>query len=152
MSVVTSRMVYIGRRLVAGQQVTYWHQEIGPDGRLGAAKGALQPFQAGTPVGAVLEVLQPEGDPSKVYSTGLKAPRVVDAWHNQDDVARWRARDRADAQAAATARQARAELDSMPDAFEQAVETLREHFSGLPIMQRAALLPLVQARILGQDR
>ena len=151
MNTVTTRMVYIGRRLVAGQQLTYWHQEIAPDGTLGAAKGSMQPFQARTPVGAVLEVQQPEGEPSKVYYTGLMAPRVVDAWKNAADVESWRARDRADAQAAATARRARAELEGLPDAFEEAVEALRRHFSALPAMQRAALLPLVQARILGQD-
>ncbi|GAB6855912.1 hypothetical protein [Microbacterium xylanilyticum] len=151
MNTVTTRMVYIGRRLVAGQQLTYWHQEISLDGTLGAAKGAVQPFQAGTPVGAVLEVRQPEGEPSKVYYTGLMAPRVVDAWKDPADVAQWRARDLADAQAAATARRARDELAALPDAFEQALEILREHFSVLPVMQRAALLPLVQARILGSD-
>ena len=79
---------------------------------------------------------------------GPHAPRVIDSWPHSSDIEKWRLDDRADAQAAHTARRAKKELQDIPDTFEQALDTLAAHFARLNTNQRAALLPLVQARIL----
>ena len=148
-STITSRVVYIGRRLLAGHKIAYWYRELGADGSLGAAKGATEPYQAGLSIGAVLEVQQPASDPMKILVAGPRAPRVVAAWSQPADVERWRLEDRADAQAAAVARRAQTDLRDISDTFEEALDVLSEHFALLTFPQRAALLPLVQARILG---
>lgn len=150
MSTATARVVYIGRRLLAGQKIAYWYHELDDSDTLGAAKGALKPYQAGLSIGAVLQIRQPEDDPTKILIAGPSAPRVVGAWHDPDAVANWRIQDRADAQIAANAHRAQKDLQGIPDSFEEALDTLSTHFAKLNHTQRAALIPLVQARILGQ--
>lgn len=150
MSTTTARVVYIGRRLLTGQKIAYWYHELDGTDTLGAAKGALQPYQAGLTIGAILEIRHPEDDPTKILIAGPSAPRVVGAWHDPDAVSTWRTQDRADAQIAMNAQRAQKDLQGIPDSFEQALETLGAHFARLNHTQRAALIPLVQSRILGQ--
>lgn len=148
MSTSTSRVVYIGRRLLTGQKIAYWYRELDDPNTLGAARGAFQPYQADLPIGAVLEIRQPAGDDSKILVNGPNAPRVIGSWPRPADIEVWRLEDRADAQIAHTARRAQQDLQDIPDTFEQALNTLAAHFARLTTSQRAAMLPLVQARIL----
>ncbi|EYT57208.1 hypothetical protein [Microbacterium sp. UCD-TDU] len=151
MSISASRVVYIGRRLLTGQKIAYWYRELDANDTLGAAKGAFQPYQAGLPVGAILQIRQPAGDPTKILMNGPNAPRVVGSWPNPTDIEAWRLDDLADAQAARTAQRAQNALQGIPDTFEQALDTLAAHFARLTATQKAALLPLAQARILSHS-
>ncbi|PQZ53154.1 MULTISPECIES: hypothetical protein [unclassified Microbacterium] len=148
MSIRASRVVYIGRRLLTGQKIAYWYRELDDTNTLGAAKGAFLPYQAGIPIGAILEIRQPGDDPTKILLNGPNAPRVVDSWPHPTDIETWRLDDRADTQAAHTAQRAQNALQDIPDTFEQALDTLAAHFACLTAPQRAAMLPFVQARIL----
>lgn len=152
MTISASRVVYIGRRLLTGQKIAYWYRELDDGNALGAAKGAFQPYQAGIPIGAILEIRQPGNDPTKILMNGPNAPRVVDSWPHHTDIETWRLDDRADAQAARTAQRAQTALQGIPDTFEQALDTLAAHFARLTATQKAALLPFVQARILSHTR
>lgn len=147
-SASASRVVYIGRRLLTGQKIAYWYRELDDTNALGAAKGAFQPYQAGLPIGAILEIHQPGDDPTKILIDGPNAPRVIDSWPHLTDIETWRLDDRADAQAAHTAQRAQNALQGIPDTFEQALDTLAAHFARLTTPQKAAMLPFVQARIL----
>lgn len=151
MSISASRVVYIGRRLLTGQQIAYWYRELDADDALGAAKGAFQPYQAGLPIGAILQIRQPADDTTKILVKGPNAPRVVGSWPHPTDIETWRLDDLADAQAAHTAQHAKNALQDIPDTFEQALDTLAAHFARLTATQKAALLPLVQARILSHS-
>lgn len=151
MSISASRVVYIGRRLLTGQKIAYWYRELDANDTLGAAKGAFQPYQAGLPIGAVLEIRQPTDDPTKILMNGPNAPRVIDSWPHHADIETWRLDDLADAQAAHTAQRAQNTLQGIPDTFEQALDTLAAHFARLTATQKAALLPLVQTRILSHS-
>lgn len=148
MSIRASRVVYIGRRLFTGQKIAYWYHELDDTNTLGSAKGIFQPYQAGLPIGAILEIRQPANDPRKILMKGPNAPRLVDSWHNSSDIENWRLDDLADAQVARTAQHAQNALQGIPDTFEQALTTLGAHFARLTTTQKAALLPFVQARIL----
>lgn len=148
MTISSSRVVYIGRRLLTGQKIAYWYRELDDSNTLGAAKGAFQPYQAGVPIGAILEIRQPGDDPTKILMNGPNAPRVVDSWPHPADIETWRLDDLADAQAAYAAQRAHNALRDIPDTFEQALDTLASHFARFTAPQRAAMLPFVQARIL----
>ncbi|KDA04623.1 hypothetical protein DC31_05895 [Microbacterium sp. CH12i] len=119
MNTTTARVIYIRRRLLAGHKIAYWYQ-----------------------------IRHPEDDPTKILIAGPSAPRVVGAWQDSEALTNWRIQDRADAQIAANAQRAQNDLQGIPDSFEEAPETLSAHFSRLNHSQRAALIPLVQARIL----
>lgn len=106
MTISSSRVVYIGRRLLTGQKIAYWYRELDDSNTLGAAKGAFQPYQAGVPIGAILEIRQPGDDPTKILMNGPNAPRVVDSWPHPADIETWRLDDLADAQAAYAAQRA----------------------------------------------
>lgn len=148
MSTNTSRAVFIGRRLHIGRRLAWWYRQINDDDTTGPAIGAFQPYQAGLAIGAIISIAHLDDDPTKILIDGPNAPRIIGAWHNPDDIAQWKILDRADAQAAATAARATTELQGLPDAFTDAIDTLRTHLTPLTHTQRAALLPLIQARIL----
>lgn len=141
----TERVVYVGRRLAESGKIAYWYQPVTTGDRL---VGSTKPY-ARHEIGAVLEITRPVDGPTQVYIAGEHAPRVVDTWEDQDDIARWRVLDRAEYQTSLTNARIRRGLRDLPDEFDDALRVLTRHFARLNHSQRAALLPLVQARILG---
>lgn len=150
--VTIETIVYIGRRLTSDGRIGHWYQDL-VDGELSeTARGSYKPYRAGIPVGGIVEIRRPIDAPDQLYTSGPHGPRLVGAWEDIDAVTEWRLQDRSDAQVVAVSKRAKKELDGLPDEFEAAVDTLARHFARLNHSQRAALLPLVQSRILGGVR
>lgn len=150
--VTIEQVVYIGRRLTSDGRIGHWYQDL-VDGKLSeTARGSYKPYRAGIPVGGIVELRRPSDALDRLYTSGPHGPRLVGAWENVDAVTEWRLQDRVDAQVVAVSKRAKKDLDGLPDEFEAAVNTLARHFARLNHSQRAALLPLVQSRILGGAR
>ena len=81
-------------------------------------------------------------------SSGFAAPAISGAWHDEAAINEWRITDRAEHQRDANEARARKELAGIPDEFSTALDTLAAHFSRLNHSQRAALLSLVQTKLL----
>lgn len=145
--VTVEKVVYIGRRLTGDNRIGYWYLPL-VDGELtDKAMGSYKPYRAGLPVGGIVEIRRPSDAPDQLYTSGPRGPRLVAAWEDADLVAEWRLQDLADAQVLALSKRAKKDLDGLPDEFEDAITTLARNHS-----QRAALLPVVQSRILGGAR
>lgn len=140
----TERLVYVGRRLSSGK-LAHWYMPLDDPTRL---VGSTKPYGSHS-IGTVVEITRPANEPGKVYVSGDHAPRAVDAWENETEIAEWRVQDRADYQVHTSNARIRKGLRDMPDEFDEALRTLTRHFAKLNHSQRAALLPLVEARILG---
>lgn len=150
--VTVEKVVYIGRRLTGDNRIGYWYLPL-VDGELtDKATGSYKPYRAGLPVGGIVDISRQSDAPDRLYTSGPREPRLVAAWEDADLVAEWRLQDLADAQVLALSKRAKKDLDGMPDEFEDAINTLARHFARLNHSQRAALLPVVQSRILGGAR
>ena len=150
--VTIEKVVYVGRRLTKDQRIAYWYQPL-VDGELSEkAIGSYKPYRAGLPVGGIVEIRRPRDAPDRLYTSGALGPRLVGSFDILDLVAEWRLQDLADSHVIALSKRAKKDLDGLPDEFEAAVTTLARHFSRLNHSQRAALLPVVQSRILGGAR
>ncbi|MFH8253273.1 hypothetical protein ACH3VR_23100 [Microbacterium sp. B2969] len=150
--VTIEKVVYIGRRLTGDNRIAYWYQSLVDDELTEKVIGSYKPYRAGLPVGGIVEIRRPNGAPDRLYTSGPRGPRLVAAWEDASRVAEWRMQDLADAQVVALSKRAKKDLDGLPDEFEDAVNTLARHFARLNHSQRAALLPVVQSRILGGAR
>jgi len=151
-NVSIEQVVYIGRRLTSDGRIGHWYRDL-VDGELSeTARGSYKPYRAGIPVGGIIELRRPSDTPDRLYTSGPHGPRLAGAWEDVDAVTEWRLQDRSDAQVVAVSKRAKKDLDGLPDEFEAAVDTLARHFARLNHSQRAALLPLVQSRILGGAR
>lgn len=150
--VTIEKVVYIGRRLTADGRIGYWYQSLVDDELSGRTHGAYKPYRAALPVGGIIEIRRPSDAPEQIYTSGPRGPRLVGAWEDTAAIEEWRLQDRAEAQVLALSKRAKKDLDGVPDEFEAAVATLARHFARLNHSQRAALLPLVQSRILGGSR
>lgn len=142
----TERLVYVGRRTTTAGKIAHWYRPIDGDDR--REVGSLKPYGSFS-IGTVVEITRPADDPTKTYIAGVHRPRAVDTWTDEEEIAQWRVLDRAEYQVNAAAARIRKGLRDMPDEFEEALRVLTRHFAKLNHSQRAALLPLVQARILG---
>ena len=150
--VTVEKVVYIGRRLTGDNRIGYWYLPL-IDGELtDKAAGSYKPYRAGLPVGGIVEIRRPSDAPDQLYTSGPRGPRLVAAWEDADQVAEWRMLDLADSQVLALSKRAKKNLEGLPDEFEDAINTLARHFARLNHSQRAALLPVVQSRILGGAR
>lgn len=150
----TVQLVYIGRRIAANGKLAYWHLPL-VDGEIPGADavGGYKPYVPGASIGAIVEITRPEDAPGEYYAKGPNGPRTVGAWtDNPDKLNEWRMQDRADTQQIAAAARAKKDLAGIPDDFTAALEVIASHFARLSHTQRAALLPVVQSRILGGRR
>lgn len=145
-AVLKERVVYVGRRVGSTGKIAHWYMPVSREGSL---YGSLKRYSEDQGIGAVLEISRPPDQPTSTYVTGEHAPRVVDVWLDEADLAEWRVLDRAEYQQSVAAARVRKGLRDMPDEFEDALRVLTRHFARLNHSQRAALLPLVQARVLG---
>lgn len=144
----TEQLVYIGRARAASGKLAHWYRPVAGD--------ALDPErQVGTlkryalsPIGAIVTVHRPAGQPERIYTAGQYAPEISGAWHDEAAINEWRTIDRAEYQRDANETRARKQLAGLPDEFSAALDTLATHFSRLNHSQRAALLSLVQAKLL----
>lgn len=145
----TERLIYIGRRATSNGKLAYWYtREEDPRGPATGSYKAYGAFE----IGAIVEITRPADAPEQLYVSGQHQPRAVDVWTEESDIADWRLLDRADYQAHQTEARVRKQLKGVPDEFEEAVNVLARHFAKLNTTQRAALLSVVQARILGRLR
>lgn len=144
-SLPTERLVYVGRRAASSGKLAYWYMPLDDRTRL---VGGAKPYGSHD-IGTVIEVTRPVGEPTQVYVSGEHGPRVIEAWQDEADIAEWRVLDRAEYQVHTSAARVRKGLRDMPDEFDEALRVLARHFAKLNRSQRAALLPLVEARILG---
>lgn len=144
----TERVVYVGRRQDSSGRIAHWYMPVDEDRRLAGNSKPYGSFEIGT----VIEITRPADDPGRLYISGEHAPRAVDTWTDESAIAQWRVLDRAEYQVTAQAARIRKGLRDMPDEFDEALRVLTRHFAKLNHTQRAALLPLVEARILGGPR
>lgn len=147
-AISTEQLVYIGRARAASGKLAHWYQPIlgdalDPDRQVGTLKR-----YASSPIGAIVTVHRPAGQPELIYTAGQHAPEIAGAWHDEAAINEWRTRDRAEHQRDANEARARKQLTGIPDEFTAALEILATHFSRLNHSQRAALLPLVQTKLL----
>lgn len=145
-AVLKERVVYVGRRVGSAGKLAHWYMPVSREGSL---YGSLKRYSGDQAIGAVLEISRPADQPTSTYVAGEHAPRVVDVWSDEAEIAEWRVLDRAEYQQSVVVARVRRGLRDVPDEFDDALRVLTRHFAKLNHSQRAALLPLVQARILG---
>lgn len=144
----TEQLVYIGRARAASGKLAHWYRPIvGNILDSGRQVGTLKRY-ASSPIGAIVTVHRPAGQPDHIYTAGQYAPEISGAWHDEAAINEWRTTDRAEYQRDANESRARKELAGVPDEFITALDTLAAHFSRLNHSQRAALLFLVQTKLL----
>ena len=144
----TEQLVYIGRARAASGRLAHWYRPIvGNTLDSGRQVGTLKRY-ASSPIGAIVTVHRPAGTPDLIYTAGQYAPAISGAWHDEAAINEWRITDRAEHQRDANEARARKELAGIPDEFSTALDTLAAHFSRLNHSQRAALLSLVQTKLL----
>src|SRR3546814_13568573 len=109
--------------------------------------GADKPYTAG-PVGAIVTIQRPAGEPTMLYTSGQYAPRITGAYADAASTDEWRVTDQAEAQRDANERRVNRDLDGLPAGFPAALDTLGAPFSPFHPPPRADLLHMVPPKHL----
>ena len=144
---VTEEVVYVGRKAASNGKLAHWYRTL-DDGELTSKElGSYKPYTS-APVGAIITITRPAGEPTVLYTGGQYTPRITGRYADTAATDEWRVADQAEAQRDANERRIKRDLDGLPEEFTTALDTVGAHFSRLNAPQRAALLTLVTAKLL----